>query len=211
MKTYSEFLLESERRIGRALSPRGPSSTRGFMARNRTYGEYDNTPPTQQRTQRRAMLRRHGLPKGSANLKTPETKSIKNDGMETKVTTHKNSGHFANERLRTMQMFKSPKKDQHQVVKSITKHLGRNHRKPFSDVDIYNTNKNDSKMTSGRKFMKAVKNVPKDVRSAGGKSFGGVPTDMNTGRHSPSREKLYRDKLKMTRQDKTTRYQFKRG
>lgn len=211
MKTFNEFLDESEKRVGRALSSRGPSSTRGFMNRNRTYGEYDNTPPIQQRTQRRAILRRAGLAKGSANLKSPETTSVKSDGMETKIATHRHSGHFANERLRTMQTFKAPKERQRKVVSTIAKNLGKNPNKSVSDVDIYSTDKNSSTMKSGRKFMQTVKDVPKNVRAAGGQSFVGVPTNMKTGQASPSRERLYRKELKMTPQDRTTNYQFKRG
>lgn len=211
MKTFNEFLEESEKRIGRALSPRGPSSTRGFMNRNRTYGEYNNTPPMQQRTIRRAILRKAGLPKGSANLKSPETKTFKGDGTETKIQTHKHSGHFANERLRTMQMFDAPKERQTRTVRSIVKHLGKNPNKPVSDVDIYGTGQSSSRMTAGRNFDRAVKDVPKNVKAAGGKSFMGVPTDMNTGRKSPSRERKYQRDLGMSKQDSTTNYQFKRA
>lgn len=211
MKTFTKFLEESERRIGRALSPRGPASTRGFMNRNRTYGEYNNTPPVQQRTRRRAILKKAGLPKGSANLKTPETQTFKGDGTETKIQTHKHSGHFANERLRTMQTFDAPKERQIRTVRSIVKHLGKNPNKSVSDVDIYGTEKSSSKMTAGRNFDRAVKNVPKNVKAAGGKSFMGVPTDMNTGRKSPSRERKYQKDLGMTKQDPTTNYQFKRA
>lgn len=210
MKTFSQFLEESERRIGRVLSPRGPSSTRGFMNRNRTYDDYRNTPPIQQRTRRRAILRRAGLPKGSANLKSPETQSFKGDGTETKIQTHKHSGHFANERLRTMQTFDAPKERQIRTVRSIVKHLGKNPNRPVSDVDIYGTEKTTPKMTAGRNFNRAVKDVPKNVKSAGGKSFVGVPTDLNTGRKSPSREKKYQRDLKMSKQDPITNYQFKR-
>lgn len=211
MKTFNQFLDESERRIGRALSPRGPASTRGFMNRNRTYGEYSNTPPIQQRTRRRAILKKAGLPKGSANLKSPETQTFKGDGTETKIQTHKHSGHFANERLRTMQTFDVPKERQIRTVRSIVKHLGKNPNKSVSDVDIYGTEKSSSKMTAGRNFDRAVKNVPKNVKAAGGKSFMGVPTDMNTGRKSPSRERKYQKDLGMTKQDPTTNYQFKRA
>lgn len=211
MKTFSQFIEESESRMGRLLSPRGPSSTRGFMNRNRIYNDYSNTPPIQQRTRRRAILRKAGLPKGSANLKSPETQTFEGDGTKTKIKTHKHPGHFANERLRTMQTYDVPKNMQTRTVRSIARHLGKNSKKPVSDVDIYATTaKSTSKMTAGRNFNRAVKDVPKNVKSAGGKSFVGVPTDMNTGRKSPSRERKYRKDLRMSKQDPITNYQFKR-